>query len=904
MKLAIIIIIMLLKKSVSAIGGGGLLFNKNNTFKKSSKLLLDPSRLLFVNDYELHTGHGKHQSVKHKALPTHARVVVSGAGIVGTSVAYHLIERGWIDVVVLDQNRIGCGATSNGSGLVSQVRATSERLVIKDSIQLYKKLEGQGHDIDWDECGSLNIAQTWDGLIMLRRFQDSASAAGLKCELLSRAEITKLHPLLKVDDVEGGLWLPSDGVADTQKVCLTLADLSKQAGAEFIENCKVLEVLTQNDKVNSVVTSKGQIQCDYFVNCSGLWSHELALNTTPPVSIPVQKYAQMFIVTKPIADGNMDSVPFIQDYDAHLYIREYNGGFLAGGFEPETEADSSENASQPDWNKFKPLYEKLVSRVPKLAELEVQHFTTTNDSFSPDARWILGEATDVKSYFVACGTNGNSIVGAGGIGKAVADWIVDGEARSHLLPYDIKRFLNLHSNKKFLKERIKEIANRHYSVIYPLQSELHSARKLRCSPLYTVQESAGAVFGERMGFERSLYFDTTSGENGVKAELSPGTFKKPQWFEFVRDEYLTCRQGVGLIDMSSLTKIELRSAGTEVVDFLQFLCSNDVDVPVGSIVQTGMQNEHGGFENDCVIVRRAENHFFIISPTIQRTRLKDWIIRHAPPDGSVSYTDVTSMYTVLNVVGPKSRELMSELTDTNLNLPPFKYKEANVGYASGIMIMGFTNTGEPGFSLYIPSEYALHVYDRLMQKGVDYGLRNVGYFALRYLRIEKFVPFWGEEMDRNTTPYEVNRGFKVKLEKDYFMGKSALIEQQQKGLHRRLVHFTIDDHELVHDIWPWGKEPIIRNGINVGTVTSTGFGFTVDKLVCMGFVSHHDHVGGKPSTITTDYIMDKNAQFEINIAGKKFPMRPSLHPPIIPVSLDTTNQRYIPKVRQNIIMKK
>lgn len=847
-------------------------------------------------------------------LPSHARVVICGAGVVGTSVAYHLVQKGWTDVVVLDKGQVGSGTSWHGPGIVGQFRSASERAIITKSAQFYKRLQEEGQDIGWQECGSLNVAQTKDRWTSLQRFHSQVRAGGLECELLSPKDIQSLHPYLRVDDLQGGVWLPSDGVANSLELCNTLAKLAKQGGVKYIENCKVAQVLTKNGSVSSVVTNFGSIQCEYFANCSGLWSHEVALGTQPPVKVPVHAAVHTYITTKPLPPVNgYTSLPIVQDYDGRVYARHWNSGLLAGGFEvlgkPVFHTRSPETFDfkflPEDRARFTPLYEKLIHRIPSLAQTEVEHLHTGPENFTPDGKWILGETPDVKNYFVGCGMNGNSVLGAGGIGKALAEWIIEGEPTSHLLPFDIKRFMELHNNKKFLRARIKEIVGRHYSLIYPCQSEFRLARKLRCSPLYTVQEAAGAVFGERMGFERALYFDTTK-KNDEPAYMLPGTFGKPGWFEFVKDEYIACRTGVGLIDLSSLTKFEISSAGTEAVDFLQNLCSNDLNIPVGSIVQTGMQNERGGFENDCVIVRRAENQYLMVSPTIQHTRIKDWVWRHLPLDGSVRVSDVTSMYTVVNLVGPKSKELMAEVANTDLTLHPFTYKEVNVGYASGIMIMGFTNTGEPGYSLYVPSEYALHIYDRLMAAGRDYDLRNIGYFALRYLRIEKFIPFWAEELDSTTTPYEVNRGYKVKLEKDYFMGKFALMKQHKNGVSRRLVLFMVEDHDLENEIWPWGREPIFRNGVRVGMTTSAGYSFTLERLVCMGFVQNDArNAEGERLPVNSEYVTGKGVQFEIDIAGRRYPLRASLHPPMIPVpTMDSVNLRYIPKARKYLQLPK
>jgi len=318
---------------------------------------------------------------------------------------------------------------------------------------------------------------------------------------------------------------------------------------------------------------------------------------------------------------------------------------------------------------------------------------------------------------------------------------------------------------------------------------------------------------------------------------------------------------------------------------------------VGNIVSSGMQNDAGGYENDCLLLRRAHNCYFMMSPTAQQTRISEWMKRHLPKDGSVSLRDVTSMYTVLNVVGPKSKELMSELTRTEMDIPGFTCKKINVGYAGDVLVMGFNNTGEPGYSLYIPSEYALHVYNNLLDAGKDYGIRNVGYYALRFLRIEKFIPFWAEELDSHTTPFEVGRGFKVKMQKDYFFGKYALQQQLDEGLKRRLIHFQLENHNPDSDAWPWGREPIYRNGQYVGKTTSSGYGFTLERVVCLGFVHNYDDATKEAQVVTSEFVTN-NANFEIEIAGIRYPAKASLHSPQIPIiSMNGSSSRYMPKAR-------
>ena len=490
--------------------------------------------------------------------------------------------------------------------------------------------------------------------------------------------------------------------------------------------------------------------------------------------------------------------------------------------------------------------------------------------------------------------NGNSLQGAAGVGQAVADCIIKGSHQRNMLPFDIQRFTAQHNIPKFLSERAKEVVGKHYQLQYPLVSEFSSGRKIRCSTIHSELEDRGAVFGEKMGWEIPLYFDHYHHRGDAPAELpEEGSFSMPEFFHHVEKECDVCRQGVGIIDMSSLAKFIVKGEKeASVVNYLQNLCSNDVDIRVGGIVATGMLNEDGGYENDCLLVRRAENSFFVVSPTQQQTRIHEWMENHLPEDNSVGLQDVTSMYTVLSLVGPKSKDLMEELCGEKMDIIPFRYREVNVGYGSGVMVMAVTNTGEPGYTLYIPSEFALQIYDNFMKVGHDYNITNVGQLAMKFLRVEKFIPFWGEELSSVTTPIEVNRTFKVKLDKDKgsFIGKDALLEQKTEGIHKRLVQFHLKDFDKDEDTWPWSGESIYRDKQFVGSVTSSAFGFTLNKMVALGFVQNKDPSTGESLPVTADWINYKDAnpqssdaKWEIDIAGKMVPVSVHLHPPKMPI---------------------
>ncbi|CAL1687136.1 unnamed protein product [Lasius platythorax] len=852
---------------------------------------------------KLSPGEGSRSSENSGHLPSQSQIVIAGAGTVANSVAYHLVLNGWNDVLVLEQNTIGSGSSHFGSGTLGLFKPISHRNLIAYSIKLYQQLQDMGYDIGLRQCGSINLAQSKDRMVALKRRMAYNIPTGLHCEILGKEELKRLHPYLHIDDLEGAIFVPEDAVANLSAICKVLAKLAKQGGVRYIEHCHIEEVKTEKGAVKSVKTEHGSVSCEYFINCAGMWARELGLRCTPPVRIPAYPAEHLYAIIPPLSSRISTSLPYVRDFDSYSYIREWQDGLLLGWFEPNAKpAFGSGQVPSINWTKhvkndpahWQPLWDKAIHRLPILKEVEHPNIYNCPDNFTPDGRWILGESPEVKNYFVAVGMNGNSLQGAGGIGKEIAESVINGESTQEVLPFNVQRFLDLHNNKQYLQQRMKEVVGRNYAILYPHQSEYKYARKLRCSPLYSVLEERGAIFGIKMAYERPLYFDSTYRRGQKKPIMPKGSFYKPKFFDFMKEEFQACREGVGIIDMSSFSKIEIKSS--HVVEYLQQLCSNDANIPVGGIVHTGMQNEKGGYENDCILVRQNENSYFMVSPTSQQTRIYQWMSRHLPADHLVNLNDVTSKYTVINVVGPKTTELLSELSNSDINLSPFTYKTVNLAYASDVMVMAFTHTGEPGYCLYIPSEYALHVYSTLMATGKDYGARDVGVLTQRFMRIERFIPFWAEELTPYVTPYEAGHGYSVKLNKqDYFIGKSALQRQKMQGVTKRLVLFVLDGMDLNKDVWAWGGEPLYRNGEFVGTVTSAGYGFITEKLICLGFISlpgvrHKQEI----HVITTDFIMDPTAHYEIDIAGTRFPAKPHIHPLPIPVLSNKLNQKYIP----------
>lgn len=785
-------------------------------------------------------------------------------------------------------------------------RPKHERAIVQYCIDLYQSLQEQGYDLGLEHCGSINVAASKDRMTSIERRVSAYRPTGVECHLISPREMEQIHPHINTEDVVGGVWIPKDACVDAGKVSEVLAFLAHKGGAKFVSGCGVKRVTTatstalstllpddstKNVRVSGVETELGHISCEYFVNCAGIWAREIGRMCDTPVRIPVCPAEHFFMTFKPLKELRDAKLPNVRDYDAHVYVRQLGDRYMMGAFETLARPwDVTKHGIDPDWNTikeqhwihFEPYIRAAIRRLPVLQDATYDFLLNTPDAFTPDGRWILGEAHEVANYFVCAGMNGNSLQGAGGVGKAVADWIVKGYPPGDMLNFEVQRFTALHNNSRFLLERSKEVVGRHYKLDYPLVSEFKFGRNIRSSSIHSECEARGAVFGEIMGWERPLYFDPLHHREDPPAQLpEQGTFHKPEFFDHIEDEYLVCREGVGLIDMSSFAKFIVRGDEESVVRYLQNLCSNNVDIPVGEIVGTGMQNEGGGYENDCMLIRRDRDSYFMVSPTQQQTRIMEWLENHLPNDNSVGLQDVTSMYTVLSVAGPKSKDLMEELSGEDMDMPLFTYREVNVGYASGVMVMAVTNTGEPGYSLYIPSEFALQIYDNLIKVGRDYGIRNVGHLAMRFLRIEKFIPFWAEELTSETNPIEVNKTFKVEFDKEHFIGKKALVRQREEGVTKRLVQFHLEDHDKDKDIWPWGGEAVYRNGEWAGVVSSTAYGFTLRKMVALGFVRH---LGGA-TVVEEEWITDPSAKWTIAIAGKPFTASIHLEPPPLPIIL-------------------
>lgn len=787
-------------------------------------------------------------------LPTHARVVIVGGGVIGCSVAYHLTRLGWRDVVLLEQGRLTAGTTWHAAGLVGQMRPNRTMTAMsRYGIELYAGLEKEtGLATGWKQCGSVNVAATPERLIALKRTFANAASFGVEAEFISPSEAGKLWPLMRTDDLAGAVWIPGDGKANPTDLTQSLAKGARSGGARLIEGTKVTGFDVKQGRVAGVHTAEGDIECEYVVACAGQWSR--ALGKLAGVNVPLFSAEHFYIVTRKI-EGVTPDLPVMRDPDGFIYYKEEVGGLLMGGFEPVAKPWGMDGIPEnfefqllaEDWDQFEPLMKAALHRTPVLETTEVRQLLNGPESFTPDGNFILGEAPELMGYFVVAGFNSAGIANAGGAGRLTAEWIVGGAPSVDLWDLDIRRFAPFHGNRRFLAERTVETLGLHYAMRWP-RLELVSARKLRRSPLYDRLAAKGARFGSKMGWERPNYFVP-----GASGELPYG-FAKPAWLPFCLDEQRAAREGVALFDQTSFAKLLLQ--GRDACAVLQRICANDMDVAPGRMVYTAMLNQRGGYETDLTAMRLAADAFLIVTGTAQATRDKDWIARHIG-DAFATVTDVTSAWAVISVMGPRAEALLRKVSPDDIaGFAPGEAREIDLGLAR-VRAARMSYIGGKGVELYVPSECALHVYDTLAEAGAEFGVRDAGYYAIDALRIEAGRRAFAAELGPDETPLEAGLLYTVKFDKGDFIGREALLRHREAGPRKRLAMLALDDAEA----FPWGGEPVLRDGVAVGEVTSAGYSVTLGRALVMAYVR-----GEAP--VTREHVLQ--GSYAIDIAGERF----------------------------------
>jgi glycine cleavage system T protein len=798
---------------------------------------------------------------------------VIGGGIAGCSVAYHLTKLGWRDVLLLERRDLSCGTTWHAAGLVGQLRATQNLTrLAKYGGDLYEKLEAEtGQATGFRRPGSLSLARNAERMHELKRLASMARCFDVDVEVITPAEAGRRWPLMRTDDLVGALWLPRDGRTNPIDTTLALAKGARQGGATVLENVAVTGIRVQNGRVAGVTTSSGEVACEVVVNCAGMWARDLG--RMAGVTVPLHASEHFYIVTEPMS-GVTPDLPVLRDTDGYIYVREEVGGLLMGGFEPVAKpwgmggipADFGFSLLPEDWEHFQVLMEQAIIRIPAIETAPVRRHVNGPESFTPDGRYLLGEAPECKGFFVAAGFNSIGIASGAGAGRAVAEWIVGGEPPMDLWDVDIRRVAPFQGNARYLRDRTVEMVGALYAMHWPFLQPVTS-RGVRKSVLHDRLAGRGACFGVVMGWERANWY--------AKPGMEPAyrySYGRQNWFPCAGEEHRAVREAVGLFDQSSFCKLRLE--GPDALAVLQKLCANDVDVSPGRLVYTQMLNARGGIEADLTVTRLAADAFMIVTSAAASTHNAHWIRRHLGESRAV-LTDVTSSEAVLGVMGPRSRELLARLTDADLSSAAFPFLTSReIGLASApVRAARVTYVGELGWELYVPGEFAGGVYDAVVAAGEDLGLRHAGYHAMDSLRIEKAYRSWGHDLGCEDTPLESGLGFVVRWDKrGGFIGRDALLAQREKSLTRRLVVFVLEDAEplLYHD------EPIWRDGALVGRIASGAYGHTIGRSVGLGWVTCPDGV--------TDAFVTAG-RWEIEIACERRRARAQLAPPYDPKSL-------------------
>ena len=802
------------------------------------------------------------------SIPSHARVVIIGGGIVGCSVAYHLAKRGCTDVLLLERRRLTCGTTWHAAGLVGQLRATQNLTRLAQyTTQLYEGLEREtGQATGFKQVGSIAVAASEARFEELKRGASMARCFGLEVQILSPAAAKERWPLLATDGLVGAVFLPKDGQTNPVDTTQALARGARNGGVRICEDVKVTAIRTAHGRVTGVATPEGEIRADVVVNCAGMWAREVG--GWANVSVPLHAAEHFYIVTEPIP-GLAAGLPVLRDADACSYFKEDTGKLLVGWFEPQAkpwgERGIPENFAfdqlPADLSHIESLFERAMQRVPALGSAGVQVFFNGPESFTPDDRYLLGEAPEIQGMYVAAGFNSIGIQSAGGAGKVLADWIIDGHPPFDLWDVDIRRCAPFQRNRRYLRDRTVETLGLLYAMHWPFR-QAESARGVRKSALHDRLAAAGACFGEVAGFERANWF----GAPGTQPRYEY-SYDRQNWFEHSAAEHQAVRERVGLFDQSSFAKFVLR--GRDATAVLGRICANDVDVPIGRVVYTQWLNARGGIEADLTVTREAEEAYLIITSCATQTRDFTWLCRSLPSTAHAVAVDVSSAYAVLALMGPHSRELLATLTDADLSTAAWPFATSQIidlGYAR-VRASRITYVGELGYELYIPTEFAQSVFDLIVSAGAPFGLRLAGYHALNSLRMEKAYRHWGHDLCDEDTPLEAGLHFALAWNKPGgFVGLEPLARQREAGVRRRLVAVALErtDRLLYHN------EPIWRNGELVGKISSGMFGHTLGTALGLGYLAN----GG--AAVSAEWI--GTGHYEVEVAAERVPARVSLRP--------------------------
>ena len=777
-------------------------------------------------------------------LPEAARCVIIGGGVGGTSIAYHLAELGWDDVVLLDRAELTSGSTFHSAGLVGQLRGSvSLTKMMMHSVELYRHVgEESEFDPGWVECGGIRLASSEERMEELRRQSGWAKTFGLPMELISPEEARGLFPLMSTDGVMGAAWIPSDGYIDPAQLTYALADRARRGGCRVLTSTRVVGIDVVEGRVRSVRTERGDIEAEVVVNAGGMYAPEIG--RMAGVRVPVIPMSHQYVVTQPFRQRSDRRLPTLRDPDLLIYYREDGEGLVMGGYERRSapaflpEGIGGLDRIPPDFNgrlleddpdRFEEIAENSKRRVPAMDEIKVTKLINGPEGFTPDNEFCLGES-EVAGLFIAAGFCAHGLAGAGGIGKVMAEWIAEGEPSLDLWEMDVRRFGAQYRSPSYTHARIKETYETYYDIRYP-NHERSAGRPLRVSPATAWHRERGAAFGEKSGWERVNWYESNAARGAES--LRPRGWAGQHWSPAIGAEHEATREGVAIFDETSFSKMEIEGPGA--AELLERLCDNRVAREPQKITYTQMLNRRGGIECDFTVARLAENRFSIVTGTAFGNHDREWIRRHLPGDGSVQVHDTTSQWACFGIWGPRARDVLQPLTPADLGNEVFPYmslREITVGNVP-VRALRVTYVGELGWELYCPSEYGLGLWRAIWEEGEPHGIVGGGYRAIDSMRLEKGYRVWGADITPDETPYEGGVGFCVKLDKKGgFIGREGLLEAKDRGPRARLACLVLSDPRSV----ALGNEPVRIDGEIRGRVTTGGYGYTVGRSIAYAYV--------------------------------------------------------------------
>jgi len=802
-------------------------------------------------------------------IPERASAVIIGGGVIGSSVAYHLAKQGWTDVVLLERKQFSCGTTWHAAGLVGTMRANdSHAKLCQYSMAVLKEIEEEtGQSTGFKQVGSITIAHSVARFEELKRVASMNNAFGVtRVEMITPSEIKALYPFVETDDLLGGSWVAHDGTASPVDVTSAFVKGARQRGVKCLEGVKVTAINQANGRVTGVTTEEGEIQADFVVNCAGLWGREVG--KMAGVSVPLHACEHYYALTEK-QDNIPHDLPVLRDHDKCAYYREDAGSLMVGAFEPNA-VPWGQNGVPDDFafeeleghmdEQFMPVLEDAMYRLPFLQEVGWRKFFCGPESFTPDDQFHMGESPELKNFYVACGLNSVGIQTAGGLGRALAEWMDIGHAPMDLWGNDIRRMFPFQSTQHYIENRVTESLGLLYDNHYPYR-QMETSRNIRHSPLHEKLQAHNACFGEAACWERPNWFAPEGVE--PKYEYS---FGKQNWFEYNAAEHKAAREKVVLFDQSSFSKYLVQ--GRDSCKVLQRISSANVDVEPGKMIYTHWLNDRGGIEADLTVTRMAEDRYWIVSGAAQTIKDINWLNRHIQEDEFCCVSDITNAWAVMGVMGPDSRALLGETLDHDMSTENFPFGSfqpvelgATRGYAARVSYVG-----ELGWELYVPVDQARHGFDYLWQKGEAHGLKMAGMHTLDSCRIEKKFVHYGHDVAEVDTPLECGLSFVCDFDKKVpFIGRDAILKQKESRsfMNKRLVQFLLQDPEIIL----YSHEPILRDGKIVGHLTSGNYGHTLGGSVGLGYVEVEEEV-------TKDYL--ESASFEIEVGGVPIPAKASL----------------------------